>query len=235
MFRVYRWANTGSNTAPTSVFQGDPSGRPVGINERWGDVIAARGSGTNTELFLNSYSGLYAAVLKPTDSSLTQFTNYWFSDSAGSGTIGRSVQFGSNNIGLEKRKGANLFFSTYNTITHTSSILSSIVFSNQLGGIFLDAPRDLAVGVDFVGVAGSQPDAVALYDIADSSAPALIGRHSFPVNHIGNANFICQTVVSGWKAFSLDANNGLIAFYINPPADSMLLNIAPSGNHVNLS
>jgi hypothetical protein len=99
----------------------------------------------------------------------------------------------------------------------------------------VDAGRNLAVGVDFVGVAGSQPDAVALYDITDTSTPALIGHYPFPVNQVANANFICQTVVSGWKAFSLDANNGLVGFYINPPANSMLLNIAPSGNHVNLS
>jgi gamma-glutamyltranspeptidase/glutathione hydrolase len=234
MFRVYRWANTGSNSAPASVFQGDPSGRPAGTNERWGDVMAVRGSGTNTELFLNSYDGLYAAVLKPTDSSLTRFTNYWFSDSAGNGSIGRSVQFGSNNSGLEKRKGTNLFYSTYNTNAHNSGIFSSIVFSNTLGGVFTDTGRNLAVGVDFVGSA-SQPDAVALYDITDSSVPILLGHYSFPINQVANANFICQTVVSGWKAFSLDANNGLVAFYINPPANLMVLNIAPSGNHVNLS
>src|SRR5437588_629527 len=83
-------------------------------------------------------------------------------------------------------KGTNLFFSTYNTITHTSSILSSIIFSNKLGGVFVDAGRNLAVGVDFVGVAGSQPDAVALYDITLTSSPALIGRYSFPVNQVAN-------------------------------------------------
>src|SRR2546426_2337627 len=39
------------------VFEGDPSAQPAGINLRWGDVLAARGSGTNTELFLNSLDG----------------------------------------------------------------------------------------------------------------------------------------------------------------------------------
>jgi gamma-glutamyltranspeptidase / glutathione hydrolase len=234
MFRVYRWANTGPNTAPNPVYRGDPSGRPAGTNERWGDVMAVRGGGTNTEIFLNSHSGRYGAVLKPTDSSLTQFTNYWFTNSAGGGTIGRSVQFGSGNTVFEKRKGTNLFLSAYNTSTRTSSILSSVTFSNTLGGVFVDAARNLALGVDFVGAAGTQPDAVALYDISVPAAPALIARYYFPTSQVANANYICQTIVAGWKAFALDANNGLMAFYINPPADTMVLNIARSGANANL-
>ncbi len=57
MMHIYRWPDTGASTAPVLVFQGDPSGQPAGINLRWGDVLAARGSGTNTELFMNSFEG----------------------------------------------------------------------------------------------------------------------------------------------------------------------------------
>ena len=235
MFRLYRWANSGPNTTPVSVFQGDPSGQPVGVNERWGDVMAARGSGTNTELFLNSYSGRYGAVLKPADSSMTRFTNYWFNDSAGSGTIGRSVQFGSGSTVFEKRKGTNFFSSVYDTSARTSAILSSVTFSTTLGGVFDDAAHQVAVGVDFVGTAGSQPDAVALYDITAPASPALIAWYYFPIAKVANANFICQTIVAGWKVFSLDANNGLMAFYIVPPSNSMVLNITASGLNVVLS
>ena len=235
MFRLYRWANSGPSTTPVSVFQGDPSGQPVGVNERWGDVMAARGSGTNTELLLNSYSGHYGAVLKPAGSSMTQFTNYWFSDSGGSGSIGRSVQFGSGNTAFEKRKGTNLFSSVYNTTSRTSAVLSSVSFSNTLGGVFVDAAQQLAVGVDFVGTANTQPDALALYDITAPTSPAFIARYSFPIAQVANANFISQTVVAGWKVFSLDANNGLLAFYINPPSNSMVLNITASGANAALS
>jgi hypothetical protein len=235
MFRLYRWANSGPSTIPVSVFQGDPSGQPAGVNERWGDVMAVRGSGTNTELLLNSYSGHYGAVLKPAGGSMTQFTNYWFSDSGGSGSIGRSVQFGSGNTAFEKRKATNLFSSAYSTTSRTSAVLSSVSFSNTLGGVFVDAAQQLAVGVDFVGTANTQPDALALYDITAPTSPAFIARYSFPIAQVANANFISQTVVAGWKVFSLDANNGLLAFYINPPSNSMVLNITASGANAALS
>jgi hypothetical protein len=218
------------------VFEGDPSGAPAGINYRWGDVLTARGSGTNTELFLDSFDGTYAAVLKPTDATMTTFSNYWFFSSAGGGSIGRSVQFGTNNSVLQKRKATSLVFSSYLLTNQTSSAFLTIDSSVTLGGVFVDRTHNLAAGVDFVG-SGSSPDAVALYDISDPSSPMFIAHYNFPVNEVANANVICETIISGNRVFSLDANNGLMAFTITPPANSgMLLHIAQAdATHVSLS
>ena len=49
-----------------------------------------------------------------------------------------------------------------------------------------------------------------------------------------NANFISQTVVAGWRVYSLDGNNGLLAFYINPPANLMILQSALAQTRLNL-
>lgn len=237
MLHIYRWADSGPATTPVLIYEGDPSGAPAGINNRWGDVLAARGSGTNTELLLNSFDGIYAAVIRPVDGSLTAFTNSWFYDSAGGGSIGRSLQFGTNNTALEKRKGAALVFSSYNLTNQTSSSFLSVDSTVTLGGVFVDTAHNLLAGVDFVGSATAplKPDALALYDISDPSSPMFIARYNFPVNQVGNANVICQTVIAGSKIFALDANNGLVAFYINPPANSLVLKIAHSGANVNLS
>ena len=62
-----------------------------------------------------------------------------------------------------------------------------------------------------------------------------IKRYNYPSNEVANANVICQTIIVGSKVYSLDANNGLMAFYINPPVNSMNLIITPSGSNVNLS
>ncbi len=105
MFRLYRWADSGSNTLPALVFLGDPSGQSSAVNERWGDAMTVQGSGTNTLVFLNSQDGTYGAVLSPTNSAMTWFTNAWFFDSSGAGSLGRSVQFGPTNTVYEKRKG----------------------------------------------------------------------------------------------------------------------------------
>jgi hypothetical protein len=235
MFHLYRWTNSAPGTPAISVYEGDPSGQPAGINLRWGDVLTARGSGTNTELFLNSFEGTYGAVLKPRDSSLNTFTNFWFGDSAGGGSIGRSVQFGPTNTVFEKRKGSSLVYSSYDLTNQSSVVILSVDSSTSLGGVAVDRPHNLVAGVDFVGALGTKPDAVALYDISDPLSPMLINRYDFPANQVANANVICQTVISGNRVFSLDANNGLMAFYINPPVNSMLLSITRSGSTVNLS
>jgi hypothetical protein len=234
MLHVFRWADSGPNTLPVLIYQGDPSGQQVGINYRWGDVITARGSGTNTELVLNSHDGAYGAILRPTDSTMTVFSNYWFFDAAGPGTIGRSLQFGATNTVYEKRHGGQLVYSRYSTNPPSSTLLGAIDSSSTLGGVFVDTAHSLAAGVDFVGGAG-RPDAVALYDISDPTTPMLIKRYNFPVNEVANNNFICQTVINGWKVYALDANNGLMAFYINPSVNSMTLNSTNTGSHLHLS
>src|SRR5438552_9894750 len=187
MFHLYRWADSGPTTTPVLVYEGDPGGQPAGLNFRWGDVLAARGRGTNTELFLNSFDGSYGAVLKPTDSTLNTFTNFWFSDSGGGGSIGRSVQFGSTNSVFEKRKGAALVYCKYNLTNQSSLTLLTVNFSDTLGGVAVDPSHNLAVGVDFVGGA-SKPDAVALYDITDPNSAMFIKRYNFHVKQVSNAN-----------------------------------------------
>ncbi len=231
MLHVFRWANSGPSTVPILVYEGDPSGQPPGINLRWGDVMAARGSGINTELTLNSFEGNFAAVLKPIDSSMTTFTNSWFSDTAGGGSIGRSIQFGTNNTVYEKRKGAPLFHTTYTN--QVGTLLSGIDSSPTLGGVAVDATHKLMIGVDFIGNVNTRPDAVALYDISDPSTPMLISQYNFPSNQIANANAICNTIVVGNRVYALDGNNGMVAFNIVDPP--LVLNIIRAGSNVNLS
>ena len=228
MFRVYRWANTDPSTAPVNVFTGDPSSQAAGLNFRWGDVLTARGSGTNTELFLNSLDGSYGAVLKPTDGTLNTFANYWFTDAAGGGSMGRSVQFGTNSTVFEKRKGAALVKSSYNLANNSSALLLTIPSSDTLGGVWVDSQRNLMAGVDFVGANGSKPDAVALYDITDPSSPMLLNRYNFPVNQNPNANVVCQTIIAGNRLWSLDANNGLVAFNLVSPTTNYSV-VFPAG------
>jgi hypothetical protein len=237
MLHVYRWPDSGPATLPVMIFQGDPANQPPGANFRWGDVMAARGSGTNTELLLDSNDGSFGAVLKPTDSTMTVFTNYWFAGSAGAGSIGRSIQFGPTNTVYEKRKGAALFYSSYNLAAQSSTPLLSVDSSTTLGGVAVDSAHNLVAGVDFVGstTAPLKPDAVALFDISDPTAPMLLNRYNFPVNEVANANFICQTLIVGSRVYSLDANNGLMAFDINPSVNSMTLKVAPAGANVSLS
>lgn len=232
MFRVYRWADSGATTAPTNVFAGDPAGQTS--NYRWGDAMSVHGSGTNTQILLDANQGTFGAVLIPTDDTLTSFTNYWWAGGPGAGSIGRSLQFYTNNSILEKRKGAALKLSTFDTNAQTSTLVGLYPgFSLTQGGITLDPALNLAAGVDFNGTANT-PDTVALYEISDLSAPLLIARYDFPTNQQANANFICQTVIAGSKVYALDANNGLVAFTIVAPAN-LQPTVAIAGAEVHIS
>jgi hypothetical protein len=151
--------------------------------------------------------------LRPTNSTLTGFTNFPVIDVAGAGSIGRSIQFGPTNTVFEKRKGAGLYFSSYTN--GTESLLLTVDSTTTLGGVAVDTLHNLAIGVDFIGNA-TTPDAVSLFDITDPGSPMLVHQYSFPSNQVANANVICQTIVASNYVYSMDANNGLIKFVINP-------------------
>jgi hypothetical protein len=238
MFHIYRYTNSAPTTPPVLVYEGDPSGAVPGINNRWGDAMTATGSGINTRLFLDSQDGGYGAIMVPIDASLNSFTNLPFNSGAGSGSIGRSLQFGTNTTVLQKRKGNALSFSTYSGLAGgqigTATVIQTVNSSTTLGGVAVDPSRSLAAGVDFIGSA-SAPDAVSLFDISTPASPLLLKQLKFPQNQIANANAIAQTVMAGNKIFALDANNGIMAFYIDPPTNSMKLTIVQQGSNVNLS
>lgn len=236
MWHLYRWADTGPTTAPVMVFEGDPSGQTPAVNLRWGDVLTARGAGTNTQVFLNNWEGGYGAILQPTNSTLTNFGSLFFNDAAGGGPIGRSVQFGTNDSVLEKRRGIALVGSSF-VLSNQSALLNFIAPSTPtLGGVAVDLTMNIAAGVDFVGSAG-KPDVVSLYDITDPASPLLLGQYPFPQAEVANANAISETLIVGNRVFALDGNNGLLAFTIVPPASSQppTLSITLSGSNVILS
>jgi hypothetical protein len=206
------------------------------VNLRWGDVLTARGSGKNTEVFLNNWEGGYGAILEPTNSTLTGFTSLFFNDSAGGGPIGRSVQFGTNDSVLEKRRGIALVGSSF-VLSNQSATLNFLAPSTTtLGGVAVDLTMNIAAGVDFIGSA-SKPDVVSLYDITDPGSPLLLGQYPFPQTEVANANAISETLIVGNRVFAMDANNGLIAFNIVPPASSQppTLSITLSGGNAIVS
>ena len=52
--RAPDWADGSSNTVPVQIFVGEPSGTNTAL--RWGDTLAVRGGGTNTQIALDSNS-----------------------------------------------------------------------------------------------------------------------------------------------------------------------------------
>jgi hypothetical protein len=111
-FKIYRWADTGSNTSPVVIFgtnssaaSADPLAcKGLGTFLRFGDTLAVHGSGIDTEIVIDSQTPTkYAAILRPTDGSMLNWApdgkllqnvqgSYGFE--AYGTVIGRSLQFG---------------------------------------------------------------------------------------------------------------------------------------------
>jgi hypothetical protein len=226
IFRIYRWANDDSNTVPVQVFQGDPAGLLAAT--RWGDNLAVRGAGTNTEILVDTQIGTYGAVLKPTDEYLTNFVSFPFVTVVQTATIGRSLQFGPTNTLWQKRVSTPLRLSSYNLGGQSSATLASYAnFASTVGPVAVDLGRKLLAGIDFNGSA-TTPDSVALYELSNPNSPLLIARYNFPTNQQVNGNSIGQAVFAGSRVWALDANNGLMAFDLSGPKVS----VTQSGNNV---
>src|SRR5439155_18733680 len=66
------------------------------------------------------------------------------------------------------------------------------------------------------------------YDISNLSSPLLLSQSDFPTApHIANANFISQTFFKNDLLFTIDANNGIMAFRVTAPLPSTLFLYEP--------
>jgi hypothetical protein len=234
VFKLYRWANSASTTQPVLVYSGEPANQATAV--RWGDNMDVRGGGINTEVLIDAYQGTFAALLKPTDSSLTSFTNAYFAESTPSSPIGRSLQFGLTNTVWQKRSGKDIQLYSYNLATQVGTLLSTYTaLPSSIGPVGLDLSRSLLAGLNIASVSNNTPDTLALYDVSDFAAAQLIATYNFPSNAMPNKNLVGQVIFAGNRVFALDGNNGVAAFTIIAPAGRPELSVSLSGSHVLLA
>ncbi|EEF60399.1 immunoglobulin domain-containing protein [Pedosphaera parvula] len=221
VFRLYRWANGDSNTVPVQIFMGDPASQSSTF--RWGDVMSVRGSGINTQIILdnNDAAQRYVAVLTPTDSTMTNWTAQYFLQPTVGTPIGRSLEFGPGSTFYQKRKGFGLVQSSFDLTqapAATTTLSTNSNFTNTLAGVGLNLTRKLLAGVNYPVAATN--DSLDLYEISDLNSPLFLASYIFPVYpHNANGNFISQTFFAGDMLFTIDAQNGIMAFKValGPP------------------
>ncbi len=231
-FKLYRWANTDASTAPVTLYDGDPFG--LGFT-RYGDSLAVRGSGVDTDVLLDDSRGLYGAIMQPTDSSMTAFMPSPFTNVIGGLTGGRTVLFADTNAYgtnafWEKHRGGALNLASYDLAGFTSAIITNYGnFPSTLGVCGFNFSLNLLCGINFPDNTNA-PDTLDLFDISDPSLPVFVASYNFPTNSQANANRCGRVVFAGDRVFALDANNGFLAFTVVPR-----LTITPSGGDVLLS
>jgi hypothetical protein len=231
-FRLYRWANSDASTAPVTLYDGDPFG--LGFT-RYGDSLAVRGSGVDTDVLLDDSRGLYGAIMQPTDSSMTAFMPSPFTNVIGGLTGGRTVLFADTNAYgtnafWEKHRGGALNLASYDLAGFTSAIITNYSnFPITLGVCGFNFSLNLLCGINFLDDTNAS-DTLDLFDISDPSLPVFVASYNFPTNSQANANRCGRVIFAGNRVFALDANNGFLAFTVVPR-----LTITPTTGEVVLS
>jgi hypothetical protein len=215
-----------TNAAPYQSFVGDPGN---GSGDRWGDVMAVRGAGSNTEILLGSYLGYdggpstNAALLTTPDGSNFIATTLTITNTNGipPGFCSLGIAFGASNTFWAKSPGFDLFQIAFDPVTGNCDVLQDIPTPqngtsafNSMSSICLDVANNLLAGITFNDV----PNDLSIYQLpSGGAAPYLFDQVFFPSIN-GNIQANGVTTVKYPRMYSLDVNNGILAVtYAVPP------------------
>jgi len=211
-FRVYRWAYEDSSLAPTLAYDGDPTGAG-GTSVRWGDDMDVRGYAP-VQILVGSRAGSKAAVLSSPDGT-TLFTSTPITTDAPDGSLGLGIAFGAGDTFWARATATALRNIGFDPVTGSSTTLHTYgpsVFPGNIGPIAVDVTKNYLAGISI-----ETPDNVRLFNIAELSQPPLeLDTKFFPTDN-ANANGTGSADFGPEHLFTLDSNNGIMAFLLQGP------------------
>ena len=210
-YKLYQWGNDDSNTVPVLSFAGDP-GFGVASGLRWGDSMAVRGAGLNTQILLGPGTGTNVALFTTSDG-----VNFLPTIIAVSGVVDHFAQNGlafgpgTNTFWAKNSESANLYLVQFDANTQTGTVLQSYTnLPTIYRGIAVDSTQHW-----LIGAATENPDTMRLYDISNlTNGPLLADQELFAIRNLV-AGQPTDAVFGGDKAFVLDPANGIKAFQFN--------------------
>jgi hypothetical protein len=228
-FKLYRWANSNSNTAPTLAYSGT-GGFANGL--RVGDTFSVRGYGTNTQIFVGARTVNTLCLL--TTANGTNFTAQTLTTDANALQLGACLAFGSGNSFWGATNGlppAQLNFDPISLVATTAQSFSATVFPPACGPFAVDPANSLLAAI----ILADGPDRLNLYDLSNpATSPALLASWTIPGATDNNFG-LGSVAFGGNRLYALDANNGLLAFKIFFPGGATTLTAARAANTVVLS
>ena len=226
-FTVYAYANPlNLSAAPTVVYSGNPI-----IGTRFGDDLAATGSGASTLLVAGSGSGSSGyEVINPTTGTATAVSFSGTPPNSGDFRLGISFTDSSHVIGSQ---GNSLYrYSGFSGTTGT--LLGSPNFPDPAGAT---ADRLLAYtvlgGEALLAVQSTGDSHVSLYDVTDPNSPVYLtslnnttGALTSNANATGNLAW-GDTTINGdgsvsQTLYAMSSNQGIQAFIVTVPEPASL-------------
>ena len=228
---------------------GDPSA--PGIQDRWGDTMAVRGGGVNTQIILGSYLGYLggpatnAALFTTTSTGGVGFTSIPLivTNAAGvpAGFSSLGIAFGAGNTFWAKSPGYDLRQIAFDPVSGNCSVIQDIPLgANISSGAFasmsaicLDVANNLLAGVTYADV----PNDLSLFLLGSTNdAPPVEFDQAFFPSLNGNVQENGATTVKFPRIYSLDVNNGIVAVvYSIPLLPFSITSVSDSGTAVKLT
>jgi hypothetical protein len=220
-FKVYRWSDEAA--LPVAVFNGSPAGTLTG---RWGDNLDLRGSGTNTEILVASGDLTLAAILKPTDDTMTQFAGVGITVSGiAAGDMQKGVAFGVSNTFYAKRTGlATLRHIRYDLAASNGVVIANHSIAAGVAGISFDTNTLLIAGVQTANATTGHQ--LNVYDASINGNLPTVGTVTFPTPGFPNPNVVGGVDVGGNRVYAVDTQNGVVAAQIVPSSTPVAPTIA---------
>lgn len=239
-YRLWQWANDDASSTPTELLSGDPGFNTSAAGLRWGDTIAVRGSGADTQILIAPGSGTNVCLFTTPDGSTFSPTILSISD-VSSGFAQFGVAFGPDtNTFWAKTINQQLYLIQFDLGAATGAVLHAYSSTNGVPNTFrfvsTDSSQKWLAGI--MSVATGLPDNVRLYNISDlTNGPVLADQELYTTqnpNTFLNGAGTGSTAFGGNYLFALDSQNGIKAFLIDTNFSPSLspfsiTSIAPQG------
>ncbi len=215
---INRW--NGPVVAAPPLTGGAYNGVPFGTGERYGDNMAVRGAGANTQILLPSSTSPISGVGPGTNVLLfttldgTNFTVTVLGVSgAPAGFANQGIAFGDGNTFWAKNQNGNLYQISFDPSTGAASVLFnySAVPSGTMG-----LAVDPALSILATIAQNSTPDDVQLFQLTGGAAPPVLFHQALMSNN-ANANANAAIAMKNKRLYALDVNNGILALSYNVP------------------
>lgn len=223
---IYRWDSDNTNATPTEIFTGDP-GATAGL--RWGDTMAVRGAGTNTQILLVQQGTVNAALFTTQDG--TSFSETFLTANV-SLSAGLGLAFGDGNSYWVKDFGGNLRHYAFDPNAGTATQLQ--VITNLPTG---SAPMAFDGTDELLAIMSvrDNPDNLRLYDVENLQNPSIpwLDTKFVPVNNL-NSFGVGAVAFGNGRVYGLDTDNGLIAETLSLPQAAPVITTQPATITTNL-
>ena len=221
-FNLYRWSNPSNSVTASSAFSADPGNGQAG-GERWGDTLAVRGAGPNTQILLGSRAsgtaGTNVAFLTPNDGiGLTYASVIIAVSNVPPGFAAYGIAFGAGNTFWAKTAGGDLYEIAFDTNLLTGTVLYDYKQPSQIAGGLICAGVDPVNNI-FASITESDtPHDLQLFQLTGTSDAPVLFQQSFFASANPNGNGNAVVCVKYPRIYALDVDNGIVAVTYGVPA-----------------